>query len=225
MINWEIINYPVTRAEVRFDAMKPEKFKDIQVDESFVELRNKLIEARDDIFDEDNLDITGELKYDFDLKFGLALYQILNEDKNFDLRIAANDDVWRYISVEIIPDIVHSRWGHHEERSYKNARRIWPKTLWWYIHLGWIGSTEETFAILNKHTTDTLMNLVERPGLGYNVELYREILKQSAEVTVDPRGVFRRMMVLNTARLENVAPELVDGGIEQYVADLIKAVQ
>lgn len=225
MINWEIINYPVTRAEVKFEAMTPENFKDIQVDESSVALRNKLIVARDDIFDVDNLDATGELKYDFDLKFGLALYRILNEDKTFDLRIAANDDVWRYISVEVIPDVVHSRWGRHEERSYKNARRIWPKTLWWYIHLGWTGSAEETLAILNKHTTDTLMNLVERPGLGYNVELYREILKQSAEVTVDSRGVFRRMMVLNTARLENVTPELVDGGIEQYVADLIKAVQ
>ena len=69
------------------------------------------------------------------------------------------------------------------------------------------------------------MQLVERPGIGYNVEMYRELMKQYNSYSDSSRQLFRRVLKLNTARLLTTSPELVEGGIPQYVEDLFKAVR
>lgn len=218
MIEWPIYN--ISLAEEDFNKIsivnitKPNLSKDFQV------LRDNLIEKRDYIFDKYKLD-DGMQEYVFDLNFGLALYEILSD---LSPRDAANDDVWRYISVKVIPDIVHSRWGFQEGRFYKENRRIWLKQLWWYIHLSWTGKAQSTYDILKNNTTDTIQSVVERPGLGYNVRLYREIMLQYSKFEDRSRMLLRRIMVLNTARVKLLSPELTEQQVKGYVSSLFEAV-
>lgn len=227
MINWENINYDLNNAKRDFDKLQvlSKEIAPIDVPNEFEELRQKLLKARDDIFKEYQLDGVEKLDYKFDLLFGIRLFEILNENIKFYNRDAMNDDLWRYLSIKLIPDIVHSRWGFNEDHYFKTSRRIWLKTIWWYINLSWTGNIERTYRLLENNTTDTILQLVERPGIGYNVEMYRELMKQYNSYSDSSRQLFRRVLKLNTARLLTTSPELVDGGIPQYVEDLFKAVR
>jgi hypothetical protein len=220
MITWDEINYNTEKARQEFDKITVEKLKDIYVPDKYSDLRESLITARDKVFDLKDLDTIEKLGYSFDLSFGLELYSILNDEYNFKLRDAANDDIWRFLQLQIIPDIVFSRWGRNEERFYKANRRIWIKTLWWYVHLSWNNDKTSTYQLLEKNTTDTIMNLVERPGLGYDIELYRQIMRkyrQYCDGSNESRMLFRRVMIMNIARSATVSPKLIDGGLSNYV--------
>lgn len=227
MINWENINYDLNNAKKDFDKLQvlSREVAPIDVPNEFEDLRQKLLRARDDIFKEYQLDGVEKLDYKFDLLFGINLFEILNENIKFYNRDAMNDDLWRYLSIKVIPDIVHSRWGFNEDHYFKTSRRIWLKTIWWYINLSWTGNIESTYRLLENNTTDTILQLVERPGIGYNVEMYRELMKQYNSYSDSSRQLFRRVLKLNTARLLTTSPELVEGGIPQYVEDLFKAVR
>ncbi|MCH4475757.1 hypothetical protein [Staphylococcus haemolyticus] len=227
MINWENINYDLNNAKKDFDKLQvlSKEVAPIDVPNEFEDLRQKLLRARDDIFKEYQLDGVEKLDYKFDLLFGINLFEILNENIKFYNRDAMNDDLWRYLSIKVIPDIVHSRWGFNEDHYFKTSRRIWLKTIWWYINLSWTGNIKSTYRLLENNTTDTILQLVERPGIGYNVEMYRELMKQYNSYSDSSRQLFRRVLKLNTARLLTTSPELVEGGIPQYVEDLFKAVR
>ena len=54
--------------------------------------------------------------YTFDLLFAIKLYEILGTNNTFCNRVASDDDIWRFLSIRVIPDIVHSRWGMNETR-------------------------------------------------------------------------------------------------------------
>lgn len=226
MINWENINYSVVNAENDFNKIEilSDEVNPINTPEQFREIRRKLIEARDRIFEDFNLDGVNKLGYEFDLRYGIEVYKILNEKIGFTNRIAAKDDVWRYLSVNIIPDVVHARWDKNDERFYRNARRIWLKTIWWYIELSWHNNAEETLKLLVDNTTDTILQLVERPGIGYHIQLFREIMRQYSSYEDNDRNLFRSVLKLNTARLAVTTPELSEGGIEGYVNQLFISV-
>lgn len=226
MVNWENIRYDVGRAQMDFGKLEvlPTAIEPINPRKDFISIREELLKARDDIFEEYGFDKENKIEYKFDLLFGLKVYQLLNEEIGFINRVASNDDVWRYLSISIIPDIVHSRWGFNAERYYKTPRRIWLKTIWWYIHLSWVGNEEDTYKILKNNTTDTLAQLVERPSIGYHIDMYREIMIQYSEISDSSREIFRSVLKLNTARILTTSPELVEGGIQQYVKDLFNSV-
>ncbi|MEG7619415.1 MULTISPECIES: hypothetical protein [Bacilli] len=227
MINWENLNCDINKASKDFEKLKVKStsIEPINPRNEFIELRQKLIKARDNIFEAYNLDKVNKLDYPFDLLFGLEVYQILNEDIGFANRVATNDDVWRYLSIYVIPDIVHSRWSLNADHFYKISRRIWLKTIWWYIHLSWRGNKKDTYEILKNNSTDTILQLVERPGIGYYVEMYRELMLQYSTFEDKSRDLFRRVLKLNTARLLTISPELVEGGLQGYVSDLFETVQ
>lgn len=223
LIIWESIKYDVNRASKDFENLevKAKSIEPIKAGDEFDSLRNELLTARDEIFDKYGFDFVNKLEYQFDLLYGIELYEILNKQKGFTNRVATSDDVWRYLSICVIPDVVHPRWGLNEARYFKEPRRIWLKTIWWYVHLSWQGSKEQTYETLRNNTTDTIVQLVERPNLGYYVDLYRELMSQYSKVNDSSRNIFRKAMKLNTARLMTVSPELVTGGIKQYVTDLL----
>ena len=81
------------------------------------------------------------------------------------------------------------------------------KTIWWYVHLSWQNNINETYNILINNTTDTILQLVERPGLGYNVELYRELMKQYNNYEDSSRNLFRTVLKLNTAQMLTTVPQ------------------
>jgi hypothetical protein len=227
MINWENINYDLNKAKKNFDKLTilSTEITPIDLKPEFKNLRSDILEARDNIFEKYNLDGAEKLDYRFDLYFGLELFQILNENIKFYNRVAMNDDVWRFLSIEVIPDIVHARWGFNEDHFFKTPRRIWLKTIWWYINLSWTGDKESTLELLEDNTTDTILQLVERPGIGYNIEMYRELMKQYKNYDDKSRNLFRRVLKLNTAKLLTTSPELMHGGISKYVSDLFEAVK
>ena len=226
MINWEQINYDITKATVEYNSLNNINPIAITTNLSseFKHIRKLLIQARDDIFDEYYLDAAEKLGYNFDLLFAIKLYEILGTNNNFCNRVASDDDVWRFLSIRVIPDIVHSRWGMNETR-YITSRRIWLKNIWWYIHLSWNGSSKRTYEILKNNTTDTIQQLVERPGVGYYVSLYREIMFQYSTINDPSRFLFRKVLKLNTALLPVTYPELISGGIKEYVGYLFRKVQ
>ena len=164
-------------------------------------------------------------KYQVDYIFGLKLFSLLNEKYGMNVRTAATPGVWRFINLRIVPDVIEMRYSiEHADRYWKKPKRLWLRTLWWYIYLSWQGSEESTREVLKDNSTDEIAQLVDRCGRGgYRVELYRQLMKLHS--TLDPverrqKAVFRKMMVLNTARVQVIAPELVDGGESQYVKDL-----
>lgn len=48
--------------------------------------------------------------YQIDLDVGLCLFEILSPKKGFTLVMANDDDIWRYLSCKIFPDITYERW-------------------------------------------------------------------------------------------------------------------
>ena len=161
-------------------------------------------------------------RYKVDLFFGLQMYVILKSKYGMNIRTASNSGIWRFLSVCVVPDIVKKRYGiDHPDRFWKKPKRIWLRVLWWYIHLSWQGNLIETNRILKDNSTDEILQLVDRCGKdGYRVDLYREIMKKNSELDKNERRkkqLFRKMMVLNTARVQVLEPELTLNGRRGYV--------
>ena len=226
--SWEKMELSKTDAKKKFDKLQEDNLVPKKLNRNAKELRDGLIAAINDIefplFEEN----TFPDLYDIDLHTGLVIYELLNENFGYNERLAAQDDIWRYLSIEIIPDIVYKRHGLKAGRYYEHPRRIWLKSLWWYIHLSWQGSKEDTFNILEKNTTDTIMQLVERTGLnGYRITFTRELMVEFYKGYNDLPGtqrtsLFRRVLKLSTARTKIIEPNLVEGGVNTYVKGLFE---
>ena len=172
--------------------------------------------------------------YALDLSFAIKLHKTLSK-YGFSLRLASNDKVWMYLCVKVFPDIVYVRFSNKNSHQipidhyWKKSRRIYLKTLWWYIHLSWQemdnveDSYHKTYDILKNNSTDDILNLVERSGNdGYRVDVYRRIMTEYAETDLrkSVKQLLRKVMVLNTARTTLVEPALAEGGVNGYVKEL-----
>ena len=139
----------------------------------------------------------NRINYNLDLRVGIKLYELLNPINDFSIIQANDDDIWRYISVIVMPDLTFIRYPNLNEdvkvireyipdlsyaigiktekdsvrikkkRFYSHTRRIWLKTLWWYIHLGWQGNSKTTYEVLKNNGTNIISHFIERPGRGY----------------------------------------------------------
>lgn len=159
---------------------------------------------------------TSGAAYARDLAMGLALYQTLPDDFKQG-RSAADDGVWRFLSLEVLPDLVFARAGPNEAWFYSSKRRLWLKRCWWYVHLAWQGSVASTRRAVAGMTTDTVAQLVERPGAGgFRVDLWRELASRFEQLRPSESDV-RRLMKTNTALLVVVEPAFGPGGVPGYV--------
>lgn len=228
-----------------FDKMVVEWADKIDKDlpEEYKTLRKEILEANDRSKRKvrDNKDYSKKKDYFTDLFFAIELYSILDK-YGFSIRMASNDQVWIYLCVVVFPDIVHARYpgiktkingeyierNINEERFWKTRRRIYLKVLWWYVYLSLQvdqnGSfdREKTIQVLENNTTDEIVQIVERSGeAGYRADVYREIMRYYSENRKKyDNEVFRRVMVLNTAKTRIVEPRLIDGGVSEYVKEL-----
>ena len=173
-----------------------------------------------------------------DYSYGLYLYEYLWNQSGFSLRVAANDGFWRYLSVKVVPDVVAQRWGKdNDSHFWSQPTRIWLRSIWWYVHMAWQGSIEETRDVLScsHFTTDTILNFEERTGrYGTYIEAYRQIIKYYSKVPESiikkmGRGksnssddIFRIVMKLNTAKMMVMDPALYLGGEEAYAKSLFR---
>lgn len=168
--------------------------------------------------------------YEFDLEFGLELHRILAQF-GFSAYEASRAGIWRYLTVNIMPDIVARRLGQFSrQRFFSTPRRSYLRMIWWYVHLSLqtddhgMPDYAATRGILEGNSTDTIQQLVDRCGGGYPLELYREIMRQhavwpSAEEN-RKRDVLRAVLEHNVAYSAEIEPMLYEGGAEQYVRDL-----
>ena len=199
-------------------------FNVIGYDESYNELRKKVI------------DIYCKYKekggYEVDVRIGLCLYGELSKKNGFTNVLANDDDIWRYLSCIVFPDITNLRYppsktdrneGHrlNTKRFYLHRRRIWLKTLWWYIHLSWQGTENSTYKVLKDYGTDTISDFIERPGKGYRLALYRSLMKEYSKVDTKSANLFNRIQKQNLVNCRNVEPALTEGAELGYVKRLI----
>lgn len=161
-------------------------------------------------------------EYQQDLSTGLACYRVLPPER-LTLRAAADDGAWRFLSLDVLPDVVHKRGGDSEDLFWRDRWRIWLKRVWWYTHLAWQGSEDATRRALAGRTTDTIAQFVERAGSGYRVDLWRKLASRFPRDRVT-QDQFRRLMKLNTALLVSIEPSLSEGGLDGYVDRLYAAV-
>lgn len=153
----------------------------------------------------------------YDMKVGLALYRVLGE-AGMDIRTAADDGWWRFLSLRVLPDLVKSRWESTPPvRFWKGRSRIWLRAMWWTVHLTWQGTEENTRKVLESVTTDTVVQLVERPGKGgFRIDLTRLIFGMR-RLRKPSQDQFRAIMKLNTAQIVLKEPVFCIGGLFGYV--------
>ena len=224
MINWNV-TYKVEVAERHFAKLtNPMDTSKIVLPDHWNEVRKMILREWNDACEESRF--ISSYNYEFDVVFGIKLYQLLNEKIGFTNRVASDDNVWRFLSLKVVPDLVIKRYGLKPEHFYKMSKRIWLKNIWWYIRLAWEGNAEDTKRLLSKYSTDTILQLVERSGLGYYVSVDHEILKKlgNIEDRSNLRSVLRSVLKLNTAWLATTSPELYECGVQGYVADLFDVV-
>ena len=191
-------------------------FKD---SEKEVELRNAIVDVARQ-FDGD------KKSYLYDLEIGIKLYQELSPVSGlFPLVEAADDDRWRFISCRIFPDLTYLRWSTpgksdtgriNSKRFYSHPRRIWLKTLWWFVYLAWQGDVESTRKVLLKLSGDVISDFIERPNNGYRVEYMRQLLATYSRVQNRSTELFNQIQKLNLVKFKSIEPELSDGGNELF---------
>lgn len=213
-------------------------------------IREALIQT----FDNTLRESAYHVNYNLDLTVGIKLYELLNPAKGFTIIQANDDDIWRYVSVRVMPDITFIRYPNipddiqilqeslpglsysiavrtekdsmriKKKRFYSHTRRIWLKTLWWYIHLGWQGDSETTYAVLKNNGTNIISHFIERPGRGYRPELFRYMLYAYSLLQEQKDSTFRAVAKMNLAKCVTVEPALTEGGEKEYARRLFDEV-
>lgn len=160
----------------------------------------------------------------YDIQAGLTLYRILSE-RGFGIRHAADESIWRYLSLVVLPDYVQSRWDKDAEaRFWRDRSRIWLRAVWWFVHLSWQGNEDSTRASVVGMSTDDVVQIVERPGRrGFQVELYRAMVRAAGARPLKQRKI-RQLMKLNTATVIMVEPSAYRGGVSEYVKALYQQI-
>lgn len=216
----------------RIDALSDEAFEDLkfrwgqheiedELSGDYFSLREKILKAFD----------AGVIKgtYAIDLEVGFCLYRELNLEAGFTNALANDDDVWRYLSCVVFPDITYKRYPKPasgdirlaKKRFYSHPRRIWLKTLWWYIHLSWQGTEEATREILRGLGSDTISDLIERTGKGYRLSLYREMMRGYSTVPNKKTDLFNKLCTQNRVNCRTIEPALTQGGERSYVTYML----
>ena len=131
--------------ELKMDKDESQRIFDDYCASKSIDCPTKCKELRDDIcnlFAEtlSELQIGPEMiskknySYQVDYIFGLRLYQLLNDKYEMSIRAASSAEIWRYLSVRVVPDVVEMRYGiDHPDRFWKKPKRLWLRVLWWYI--------------------------------------------------------------------------------------------
>ena len=201
-----------------------------QWDESYIsELSNDYLEIRKALSEYYDSSLKKQKNnndvYSSDLDFALNMYELFRTKYLLTSEMAADDGVWRYLQMKVIPGIVFSRWEGsdlnsriNDNRFWKDSRRMWVKSLWWYVHLSLCeNSIEKTRTVLATNSTDSISQLVERPGSGYRVDLCRAIMYRFSKSPKKSEDLLRKVMKMNTACCTTIEPLLVEEGIEEYV--------
>lgn len=195
-----------------------------QLDSDYLIIRNYLVEKYKE------LKQLGYKDYKLDYKFSLLFYDYFYRKEWMTDRIAADYEFWSYIALKVMPDLVFDRFGAEDDKHYyAKGLRIWPYTLYWYVHLSWQGNLESTERILSSSRccSDTIVSLVERPGRnGTYIELYRRIMyhfvNSNPTKAIENIKLFRSIMKLALAKPQVIDPDLYEGGTSEYAKEIVQ---
>ena len=207
--------YDKVRAGVRFKELQQGGFLPLDTLGDDAAVRQRIL-TRMNIADDDPEVVV-------DAKVGLALYGEFSPIGALPMCDAAADHHWRYLSLDVFPDVVYRRAGPNQVWFYGGRWRQWLKRVWWWVHLSWQGDEAATRAALLNMTTDTIAQIVERPGHGFRIDLTRRLAAEFVTRRV-PQDQFRRLMRLNTALLVGTEPSCVEGGVAAYASQLYRTV-
>ena len=151
---------------------------------------------------------------------------------------ALRDDVWSFISVSLAPDIVFWRFGKARERYLGGVRNTFQR-LWMRARALDCGGDvpKERWHLLLKLTEDALVQITERPSIGGNPMLARELAEawvrageRHGKSKLEPlmRRVTLRVRMLNEIRdmtilvhseLAELLDQLFDDSAESLLAE------
>lgn len=212
----------------------------LDLSEPYITIRNKLKRKLTEAIEktERHEHTTRSAEYSVDLDMAEEIFRIMTE-YGLSVRDAADEQVWIYISVKVIPDVILERWRWsekkiaHEDRFYANSRRIYPSMLWWYYYISYQDTSSDpitdTRKILINNQSDDISQLVERAGTGgYPIKLYKQIMAEYGKRLLDgrkPDNLLSRVLKLNIIQMQSLEPELTYDGIESYVCELFDRVE
>ena len=184
---------------------------------------------RNDLLDFEEEALKESSAYKRDLNFGCLLYEYFKKQDFFNDTVANNLGFWIYLCVSVVPDIVFRRHGLVDSYFFEKSGRIYLQALWLYIHMSFQKDIETTKGMLEKLSTDYILQMAERTGRdGFYVDVYREIVRvitllPTAIVNKKENGanLFRRVMIQNTAKT-TVYNLVVEDKIKEYVRSLFK---
>lgn len=169
-------------------------------------------------------------KYDIDYKFSIWFYNYISQKEWFNLRLASNEDFWRYIAMVVMPDLIADRFKSKSRlRFYSKGTRIYPYTLFWYTYLslqdGDLSITEKLLSS-KRFTTDTIVGLVERTGSnGTYIDLYRQIMLYFGSFKAPENAkfitLFRSVMKLCMSNITVIDPDLYKDGAKGFAKNLV----
>lgn len=193
-------------------------------DSRYTELRKKVISVYKDFM--------GKSDYELDLAVGMCIYRELNLESGFTEQIACDDEVWIYLTCKVFPDITYLRYPNPKQgdvhivkkRFYSHTRRIWLKSLWWYIHLSWQGSEEKTIATIKECSVDNINKLYEQPGRGFRKDLTRAFMLRYGQIESSKKNseLFEKIQKQNLVNCRTVEPILTNGGVTGYIEKLFE---
>ena len=201
------------------------KWKAFEVDEydsRYDELRQKILSVYRNAMDKSD--------YELDLAVGICIYRELNLESGFTEQVACDDEVWIYLTCMVFPDITYLRYPNPKQgdihiakkRFFSHTRRIWLKSLWWYIHLSWQGSEEDTLKALKEGSVDNINKLYEQPGRGFRKDLTREFMLRYSQVESNKKTsiLFEKIQKQNLVNCRTIEPILTSGGVAGYIEKL-----
>ena len=116
--------------------------------------------------------------FDSDISVWLAQESILASSE------ALRDDVWAFIGVVMVPDVVHWRFGTARERYFGGVRntlqRLWMRAK----SLDRGPDVDERWKLVYELTEDAHVQIIERPSIGANPILAREIAEAWVRASV-----------------------------------------
>ena len=93
-----------------------------------------------------------------------------------------------------------------------------------YIYLSWQGNAEDTFEVLKDNGVDNINKLIETPGRGYRLQLFRHMMLEYHKTRPHKVKDFAAFTKLNNAKCVSIEPELTCGGVAAYAQKLLEEV-
>lgn len=130
--------------------------------------------------------------------------------------------MWSFFNICIIPDIIIWRFINSEKIVNKDRfcskRRNYGGYLWWSAFIFKDDDKLEPWGILKSLSIDSIVQMIERPGVGYNKDFLRELARKIVNSTEEDktkllRGAMKRakftFAVVNQSSDERINKHLI----------------